>query len=292
MTELPKYVHSWLSEYTSNTTKRLYTYAVHRLMRYLGEVEVIAATIDDIAGAWEQLRGERMSDAGHNQAVSAWRSLYAYLHDTDRIQVNPSRRLKQRPVARGPRRTPTPDHVQAIWKVLLNGDVWAHASYRDRRRILRDRAFYALIVTTGLRASECANLDVQHVLLEERTVQCRQKGGRERVAAFPEEVVTYIEPLVVGREPEAPYLASVHSRKRLHPNNLNDILADLCEVAGTPRYTIHSFRRFFVTDALHRLPLHDVSRAVGHAQLGTTLIYYEEMERAKAIGRAHLPEDE
>jgi integrase len=55
--------------------------------------------------------------------------------------------------------------------------------------------------------------------------------------------------------------------------------------AGTPQYTAKSFRRFFVSEAIHaNIPLFEVATWVGHRSTRTTELVYGHLVR-RAMGR-------
>ena len=145
----------------------------------------------------------------------------------------------------------------------------------------RDMALIALTASTGARRREVVGLDLADLDLADRSVTLRVKGGGTRRAYLHPETVRYLEAwLEVRGDAAGPPFPALRKGGHLTDRPLSDhqfwkLLGRRCEQAGvTPVIAPHDLRRWFVTSLLTSgVDVFQVSRAVGHANVQTTLRY-------------------
>ena len=134
----------------------------------------------------DQQREEGRSAATINRRLSALRHFYAFLADEKGPeQENP---VRSRHRLRQPRRLPRPfkeEDLQRLFEVICD---------------LRDQAIFSLMLRAGLRLSEVAQLGVEDVDLEKKTVFVRQgKGKRDRLVYVSEDAVELLRRCLAQR---------------------------------------------------------------------------------------------
>lgn len=163
--------------------------------------------------------------------------------------------------------------VSEIERLLaqLNGDTPA---------ALRDRAMLELLYATGMRVSELVSLNEGDLNLEGDVVQCRGKGGKQRIIPFGgkarEAVVQYLTtgrtPLLGVREHEALFLN--HHGERLTRQGFWLIIKSYAKQAGIDKITPHTLRHSFATHLLSNgADLRSVQELLGHSSIATTQVY-------------------
>jgi len=134
-----------------------------------------AVSARDVLQYLQHLREARGNgDSAVNRQVTILRSFYRAMVAMGHLEPagNPMQGFPR--IKAAPRKLPVwlaPEQVQHL----------LHAPRSDTIIGLRDRALLALLYGTGIRASECAALDCQHVDLARLSIQVRGKGGHERV---------------------------------------------------------------------------------------------------------------
>lgn len=149
-------------------------------------------------------------------------------------------------------------------------------------RILRNRALFLTMISTGARVSEVISLKVSQVALrEERAWICGKRGLWRYIYFTPESRQSISEYLHVrkknfGNAPDALWLSEYQGR----PMDINGVAYQL-EVTlvklGLPKnlITCHSFRHFVATEMLSLgFPIHYVQKYLGHTSINTTMTVY------------------
>jgi site-specific recombinase XerC len=152
----------------------------------------------------------------------------------------------------------------------------------SRLKGIRDRAILALLLGSGLRRSELANLDVEQFQQRQDRwliVDLIGKQGRIRSVPIPpwaHAAVTHWQAAAGINEGALFRAVSRHGRvqaSRISPQAVFHCVrlhADLIHIAATP----HDLRRSFAKLAhLGRAPLEQIQLSLGHASLVTTEIY-------------------
>lgn len=161
----------------------------------------------------------------------------------------------------------------------------------------RNVAMVELLYASALRVSELADLDVDRVDLERRTVRVTGKGSKERVVPFGAPAGTALaryltqgRPTLLSEQTPAAFLGA--RGKRVSTRTVYRLVASLlADIPGTGPAGPHAFRH---TAATHLLDggadLRAVQELLGHASLGTTQIYtHVSAERLKESYRTAHP---
>ncbi len=132
---------------------------------------------------------------------------------------------------------------------------------------------FILAAESGLRVSEISDLKVEDINLKEHKLFIRQaKGSKDRVVNTPKHLKTkHLEYLPITIKERAISKAFLSASKRA---GINSVI--YTDNAGRPRYKyhFHCLRHFYAQRLLKNgVPVNDVQRLLGHANLATTSRY-------------------
>ena len=146
---------------------------------------------------------------------------------------------------------------------------------------IRNQCLILLLLNTGIRVSECANLDIIDVDLIDNTVRVLGKGNKERLVFFMPSVSPFLQTylqeirpkLIKNSNEQAFFIGSKGSR--LTTRAIENILNDRAKQSKTPfKVTPHMLRHSFATNLLNNdVDIKIVQELLGHSSLSTTQIY-------------------
>lgn len=159
---------------------------------------------------------------------------------------------------------------------------------------MRDRACLALLLDTGVRASELCSLTVDNVFLKGREpyIKVMGKGRKEREIGLgrraAEEVNRYISRFRRA-DPQERHLVLNRLREEMSPDGLDQMLYRLRDWAGISgvRCSAHTFRHTFAVNfLLGGGDVYVLSRLLGHEKISTTEIYLKAVKQRQARTQA------
>ncbi len=229
------------------------------------------------------------------------------------LMVNGTRRDDFMEGISSPRRPRSLPHVLSMSKMkrLLNGRAAQAAT-------IRDRAVCELLYATGMRVSELCTLKIGDVDLEDRTVHCWGKGGKERMVPIANSTCDIIRSYLTLRK-ELPTSSIIHGKRAhirldrkqftkaeaassfLFPNRkgeqisrtqIRNIVIQAAAKAALPDHVSpHMLRHSFATHLLtNGADLRVIQEMLGHSQVSTTEIYtHVSQVRLKEVYRSTHP---
>ena len=236
-----------------------------------------ALTRADLETLVRQAMASGLAPASAARLVAALRSLYRFLRLTGAVTQNPADQLRAPRMMAALPRFLSPDEVEAL---LAAPDTAAP-------RGLRDRAFIEVLYATGLRVSELVGLRVADVRGDQGYLQCRGKGGKQRIVPLGEEAAAWVRRYIAESRPgllkqrESPWLfVNARGGGRLTRNGFWKVLAGYGQRAGIRSHlSPHVLRHSFATHLLERgADLRAIQEMLGHADLSTTQIYTHVLE--------------
>ena len=150
---------------------------------------------------------------------------------------------------------------------------------------IKSKLLLKLLYGTGLRVSECVNLNVKDLELNEHIGWVRKgKGGKDRMFRIPDSLTSDLKKYLTTQH--GPYLFT--GENPITPRNIQKIVKHAAEKAGIKKdITPHTLRHSFATHLLEAgTDIRYIQVALGHSKLQTTEIYTkvtsEQMKKIKS----------
>jgi integrase/recombinase XerD len=156
---------------------------------------------------------------------------------------------------------------------------------------IRDRAFFELMYSCGLRISEACDLSLTQLSLSHGFVQVIGKGDKERIVPMGERagaaLAEYLErsrPMLAKGEEQSAVFLSDRGTKLSRKTAWKNFRA-LCVRAGIPGVHPHTLRHSFATHLMENgADLRSIQELLGHSDIATTTIYmHMDNERLRNI---------
>jgi integrase/recombinase XerD len=225
------------------------------------------------------LREKEYAPASLARKLAAVKAFFAHLHRQGLIAADPAAAIGSPRVGRAAPKTISQGEIDRLL---------AAPGQRTTPEAMRDRAMFALLSATGMRVSELLSLDLDALALEQQTLRCVGRHGRERLVRFDAATrdtlgryVWWGRPDLARRRPAAagsPGQSAVflnHRGARLTRQGFWLLLKAYAAEVGirssiTPHALRHSFAVHLVSEGVH---LREVQQRLGHANISTTQIY-------------------
>ncbi len=221
------------------------------------------------------------------RCLSAVRSLYAWLMQSDRVRENPVQEVRP---PRSPKRLPhTLDTDQA--QHFLDA-----RTPEPGRLDGRDRAIMELFYSSGLRLAELVRLDLEHLNADRSLVTVTGKGEKTRIVpvgtAARRALGTWLQQRQeLGPNPGEQALFLSSRGQRIHPRTVQERLALHGRKHGLPqRVHPHALRHSCATHLLESSgDLRMVQEMLGHSDISSTQIYthLDFQHLAQSYDRSH-----
>ncbi len=229
-------------------------------------------TDKDVQEYMNHLKKEHYKVSSINRKIVCLRNFYKYyVNEVDENILNP---MVNYSTLKSSTRLPK-DLFQEQIKILLTPN--------EKKSIyaIRNQCIILLLLNTGMRVSECCQLDLLDIDIQECTIRVFGKGKKERSVYFMPSLIPYltkyleeIRPLLLlNKEDSAVFIGSKGTR--ITPRAVEDILNHRALQSKEPfKVTPHMLRHTFATNLLnHDVDLKMVQELLGHASLSTTQIY-------------------
>ena len=313
--ELPPYVKDFfrsISETTQPRTRTAYAYDIKLFFEFLIESNPALrgktpADIDldvlnhlsasDFEEYLEYLslytkNGKEYSNSASakKRKLVALRSFFKYLYRSERIEQNVTEKVKTPKI-----------HDKNIVRMESNEvadflDTVEYGNHLTKNQLrfheknkLRDLAMLTLMLSTGIRVSECVGINISDVDFNRTSVRVVRKGGNEDLVYFSDEAADVLKEYLEERkkidaEPgseDALFLSS--HRSRMTQRNVEYLVKKYARVT-TPlkKITPHKLRSTYGT-ALYQETgdIYLVASVLGHKDVNTTRKHYAAMDDHK-----------
>lgn len=229
-----------------------------------------------------------LSGRSLQRQLSAIRSFYRYLIREGEAHYDPAADIS---APKSPRRLPKVLDVDTTAALLdlANEDLQADPL------LLRDKAIFELIYSSGLRLAETAQLNLGDLDFAERELRVLGKGAKTRVLPVGRQALTAVQQWLQQRpniaQPEEQALFVSQRGSRLSTRSIQARLTRLSQRQGLGRPVHpHMLRHSFASHVLESSgDLRAVQELLGHANIGTTQIYthLDFQHLAKVYDAAH-----
>ena len=194
------------------------------------------------------------------------------------VQSNPVRRIAAIKQEKSPR--------HAMHRIELE-------YLRNACHNLRDKALVDFLYSTGARVTELCNVKIDNINWERKEVFINHgKGGVSRLTYLNPEAEVSLKAYLMSREDDSPYLFARTRGTSIEPLNAKTVqnaIDHIVQLSGrqfSVKITPHVFRHTIATVLLRNgMPVEQVQRFLGHANINTTMIYAE--VRDDDVRRSH-----
>lgn len=188
-------------------------------------------------------------------------SFFTWMEEEDHIIKSPMRRIHK---------------IKTVKQVkeIINDEMIERL--RDNCRSIRDLAIIDLLFSTGIRVGELVKLNIADINFEERECVVFGKGDKERRVYFDAKAKLHLQAYLAGRTDTNPalFVTLDEPHARLKISGVEIRLRQLGRELQIDRIHPHKFRRTMATRAIDKgMPIEQVQKILGHAQIDTTLGY-------------------
>ncbi|MCA1053501.1 tyrosine recombinase XerC [Rossellomorea aquimaris] len=281
--QIEKQYSTYTFEQYRHDIEEFYVFMKEQGIQSLEEVEYFDARLF-LTGLHER----KLMRATISKKISSLRSFYRFLNREEMVTANPFSFVN---LPKKEQRLPKFFYEQEV-QVLLD------ACDGDSSLDIRNKALFELLYGTGIRVSECANLQLKDVDLSLSTILVKGKGNKERYVPFGsfahDALNTYIQqsrPALLKGQTHSSVFVN-HRGGALTPRGIRLILNKIVEKASlTSKISPHMLRHTFATHLLNNgADLRTVQELLGHANLSATQVYtHVTKDQLRKTYMAHHP---
>ena len=148
---------------------------------------------------------------------------------------------------------------------------------RSSCRSIKERALIEILVSTGVRVSELASMEVKDVDLNTLAVHVvHGKGSKERITYMTAVAAKHLLSYLRQRKEDGPALFYNKNHAPLGSDGIRHILNTIAKRAGVTNVHPHRFRRTFATNLARRgMEIQEIQKLLGHTNINTTMVYVQ-----------------
>ena len=229
--------------------------------------------------------------------LSAIRSLYKYLYSHGYVKNNPALLVNTPKPRKKEITTLDPDEIVKIIDKISNGSGLSKKQLQtaDKTRY-RDIAIFTLLLTTGIRVSECAGINITDVSFDSCEIRILRKGLKEQIIYMSDEareaLVKYINlerpDLTNNSDEQALFISLKH--QRLSVRAIENMVKKYTSSDVTVKnITPHKLRSTFGTALYNETgDIYITATALGHESVNTTAKYYSKVDKERVRAARNL----
>lgn len=237
--------------------------------------------IDDIYSYINHLSQRELKDTTIKRKIISLKLFYSYLYNENIISENPFFGIKFsfRQEKRLPK-TLSVKEVSHLLSTLYNCKNIAQTDF-SVFETTRDLCLIDLLISTGIRIGEAANITLSDIIMQERTILIHGKGRKQRLLYLSsQETWNNLKEWLRLRKKFSPSSDYLFLNRILEPitiYSIENIFKKYKKLSGiNPNATPHYLRHTFATNLLaNGADLRSVQEILGHASISTTEIYTE-----------------
>jgi site-specific recombinase XerD len=269
---LPKFIKHLEEKGRSPSTILAYRADLEQLINFLQDKNIVLpeqVKTSDLESFRDALLAQKYTAKSVSRKLNAIKTFFRFLISEKTISGDPSENVSH------------PKIEPSIPKFL------SPLEYRALRDVVRDdsriSAIIELILQTGLRISEVANLKLKNIK-EDRLIV-------EAYATQPERTVPLNKPakealekyLSLRPKTNSPYVFVSKNGNPLAVRNIRAAIDRYMHKADIPQYSVNDLRTTFIVENLkNKIDLVLLSQVVGHKRLSTTERYLELAEKNRS----------
>lgn len=270
---LEEYIyHIKLIDQKAITTSTSYKRDLSKYTQYLinhGIHDMNEVTFNDIQ---EYLLSESLTSqpATINHYIVAIRGFHNYISDKYNEIINPARYLRSTKKGRKLPKVLSQDEIKAILSV----------KEKNEDKQVFHQCILEVLYGCGLRVSECCNLKMNQIHLQEGIIKTLGKGNKERLIPINETAINYMNLYIATirsdwNKKRLNYVFINHLGNKLNREYVDKMIHRRAKVAKISKnVSAHTFRHSFATHLLEGdADLRSVQELLGHSDIATTQIY-------------------
>jgi integrase/recombinase XerC len=219
--------------------------------------------------------------------LSALRVFFAYLYKNNRISSNAAEKVDMPKIHDKKIIRMEPNEVANFLDNVEygNGLTERQKKYHEKNKV-RDLALLSLMLSTGMRVSECVGIDINDVDFDNMRIKILRKGGKEAYVYFSDEasdaLIEYLNERkkMVAEKGHENALFLSGQLKRISVRSVENIVKKYSLSAVPLKHiTPHKLRSTFGTE-LYRATddIYLVADVLGHTDVNTTRKHYADMD--------------
>lgn len=212
--------------------------------------------------------------------MSSLRKFFAYLFENDMIEADKIRKIEMPKLHHKEIIRLEEDEKSNLLTAIENGGQLTKKQ-QDYHKIqsVRDMAIICLLLSTGLRVSECAELDISDINMDKSYIKIVRKGGNEATAYFSDEAAEYLQAYITERnqiktDETALFLSS--RKTRLSVRAIEELVKKYAKRSVPAKHiTPHKLRATYATNLYNETgDIFLVAETLGHKDVATTKEHY------------------
>ena len=221
--------------------------------------------------------GSKKSGSYLVAVYSGLKKFFHYLKSSKRIEENPMKEI-ERPAPK------SPDKVERTF--LTKEEVqdcidYMYRECRDDKWCLRNLALFVVLVSTGMRATACREINIENIDLANKCIRTIDKGDKVFTYYLSEDKMRIVYRWMVNRrsmledQEEKTQALFISSHKtRISADGIDKIIKKITQITGK-KISPHKLRGTFATACIDSgASLFEVQKLMGHSSSKTTIECY------------------
>ena len=214
-----------------------------------------------------------------NRKLASLKSFFNYLFNHDLIDNNPTAKVKlSKPKDIVITRLDNDEVSELLDSVESGANLNKHQSAYHEKNKTRDLAILYLMLGTGIRVSECVNINIDDINYKDNAIKIKRKGGKEALIYFSDEVKEYLlsyhdeRKLIIPSDDDDKAFFLSGQNRRINVRTIQLMVKKYTSsVTPLKKITPHKLRSTYGTNLYHRTgDIFVVAEALGHRDVDTT----------------------
>lgn len=236
---------------------------------------------------------------GKKRKLSAVRTFFKYMLKHGYIKETPTAIIETPKILEKPiLRMEGPEVLDLMQAAETGENLTKRQAQYHKNTQVRDLALLSLMLGTGIRISECVNLNLQDMDYAHRSFRVTRKGGKQAILYYSEDVERALKDYIALREQAIPLAGHQDAlflslqNRRITARAVENLVQKYARTAvPLKKITPHKLRSTFGT-ALYQATgdIYLVADVLGHSDVNTTRKHYADMSdenRRKAAQAVH-----